>query len=150
MWRKKRQDGLKIENITMASYPLRRLTLPATNQTRQPLFEVDNKDYISVPHYWLFMKDIHLRPVNPIITGQWCRGCVYVVYCLWKCVANIQRVYYYERVCHYMVTSSDGNTIRVTGPLCGEITGHRLIPLTKASDAELWCFLWSSPEQTVG
>ena len=26
---------------------------------------------------------------------------------------------------------------------------HRWIPLTKASDAELWCFLWSSPEQTV-
>ena len=22
-------------------------------------------------------------------------------------------------------------------------------PLTKASDAELWCFLWSAPEQTV-
>ena len=25
----------------------------------------------------------------------------------------------------------------------------RWIPLTKASDAELWCFLWSAPEQTV-
>ena len=31
---------------------------------------------------------------------------------------------------------------RVTGPLCGEFTGHRRIPLTKASDAELWCVLW--------
>ena len=38
---------------------------------------------------------------------------------------------------------------RVTGPLRGEFTGHWWIPLTKASDAELWCFLWSSPEQTV-
>ena len=28
-----------------------------------------------------------------------------------------------------------------------EFTGHRWIPLTAASDAELWCFLWS--EQTV-
>ena len=28
------------------------------------------------------------------------------------------------------------------------LAGHRWIPLTKASDAELWCFLWSSPEQT--
>ena len=36
-----------------------------------------------------------------------------------------------------------------TDPLCGESTGHRWIPLTKASDAELWCFLWSTPEQTV-
>ena len=25
------------------------------------------------------------------------------------------------------------------------VTGHRWIPLTKASDAELWCFLWSAP-----
>ena len=28
-----------------------------------------------------------------------------------------------------------------------ESTGHRWIPLTKASDAELWCFLWSTPEK---
>ena len=26
------------------------------------------------------------------------------------------------------------------------ITGHRWVPLTKASDAELWCFLRSAPE----
>ena len=35
---------------------------------------------------------------------------------------------------------------RVTGPLCGEFTGHRWIPRTKASHAELCCFLWSAPE----
>ena len=32
---------------------------------------------------------------------------------------------------------------------CEEFTGHRWIPLTKASDAELWGFLSSAPEQTV-
>ena len=37
---------------------------------------------------------------------------------------------------------------RVPGPLRGEFTGHRWISLTKASDAELWCFLWCAPEQT--
>ena len=36
---------------------------------------------------------------------------------------------------------------RVSGPLWGKFTGHRWIPLTKASDAELWCFLWSAPEK---
>ena len=36
------------------------------------------------------------------------------------------------------MTSSNGNIIRVTGPLCGELTGDRWIPHTKASDAELW------------
>ena len=39
-----------------------------------------------------------------------------------------------------MMTSSNGNIFRVTGPLCGEFTVHRCIPLTGASDAELWCF----------
>ena len=27
--------------------------------------------------------------------------------------------------------------------LCGEFTGHRWIPRTKASGEKLWCFLWS-------
>ena len=26
---------------------------------------------------------------------------------------------------------------------------HQWIPLTKASKAELWCFLWSAPEHAV-
>ena len=45
----------------------------------------------------------------------------------------------------FMKPSSNGNIFRVTGPLCGEFTGHRWIPYTKASNAELWCFLWSAP-----
>ena len=45
-----------------------------------------------------------------------------------------------------MMTSSNGNMFRVTGHLCGEFTGPRWIPRTKASDAELWCLLWSAPE----
>ena len=48
-----------------------------------------------------------------------------------------------------MMTSSNGNIVRITGPLCGESTGNWWILLTKASDAELWCFLWSAPEQMV-
>ena len=47
----------------------------------------------------------------------------------------------------YMMTSSSGN-ILLTSPLWGESIGHR-IPITKASGAELWCFLWSAPQQTV-
>ena len=45
-----------------------------------------------------------------------------------------------------MMTSSNGNNFRVTGHLCGEFTGTRWIPRTKASDAELWCFPWSASE----
>ena len=42
---------------------------------------------------------------------------------------------------YYMMTSSNGNNFRVPGPFCGEFTGNRWIPPTKASDVELWCFL---------
>ena len=56
----------------------------------------------------------------------------------------------YKRWTIYAIkTSLNGNIFCVTGPLCWEFTGNRCIPLTKASDAELWCFLWSAPEQTA-
>ena len=45
-----------------------------------------------------------------------------------------------------MMTSSNGNIFRVTDHLCGEFTDPQWIPHTKASDGELWCFLWSAPE----
>ena len=48
-----------------------------------------------------------------------------------------------------MKTSSNGNIFRITGSLCGEFTTHRWIPLTNANDAEIWCLLWSAPEQTA-
>ena len=48
-----------------------------------------------------------------------------------------------------MMTSSNGNIFRVTGHLCREFTGPRWIPRTKASDAELWCFLWSAPKKRL-
>ena len=45
-----------------------------------------------------------------------------------------------------MMTPSNRNIFHVTGPLCGEFTGDRWIPRTKASDVELWCFLSSTSE----
>ena len=41
-----------------------------------------------------------------------------------------------------MMTSSNGNIFRVTGPLCSEFTGRRWNPIKKASDAELWSAPW--------
>ena len=46
-----------------------------------------------------------------------------------------------------MMTSWNGNIFHVTGPSWGETTSHQGIPLTKAGDAELWCFLWCAPKQ---
>ena len=48
-----------------------------------------------------------------------------------------------------MMTSSNGNIFRVTGPLWGESIGHRWIPFTKASVAEFLYFPWSAPEQRL-
>ena len=42
-------------------------------------------------------------------------------------------------------TSSNGSLFRITGPLCGEFTGPRWIPLKKSSGAELWWYNWSAP-----
>ena len=47
---------------------------------------------------------------------------------------------------HPMMTSSNGNIFHVTGHLCGEFTGHGWIPCTKATDVELWCFIWFAPQ----
>ena len=48
-----------------------------------------------------------------------------------------------------IMASSNGDLFHVTVPLWGESIGHRWIPLTKASDAELCSFHWSAPEQTI-
>ena len=55
----------------------------------------------------------------------------------------------YAHYCIYIMTPSNGNIFCITGLLCKEFTSHWWIPCTKASDMELWCFLWSVPESTV-
>ena len=45
-----------------------------------------------------------------------------------------------------MMTSSNGNIFRATGPFVRGIHRSRWIPHTKASDTELWCLLWSASE----
>ena len=42
-----------------------------------------------------------------------------------------KRIKYWQRWAVHMMTSSNGNIFRATGPLCGELTGHRWIPHTK-------------------
>ena len=49
----------------------------------------------------------------------------------------------YGMHCLNMMTLWNGNIFHVTGTLWGESTDHRWNPITKASDAELWCCLWT-------
>ena len=72
------------------------------------------------PCNWPFWRGFHRPPVNSPHKGKWRRSLMFVI--KWK-------------------------IIRVIVPLWGKSTGPRWIPLTKASDAELWCFLiraWTS------
>ena len=64
-----------------------------------------------------------------------------------KPVILIVCMWFNENSVQYTPSSKklNGNIFRVTGPSCGEFTGHRWIPRPKASDAELWCFPWSAP-----
>ena len=48
-----------------------------------------------------------------------------------------------------MMTSSNENIFCVTDLLWGESACQRWIPLKKASNAELWYFLWCVLEQTA-
>ena len=54
-----------------------------------------------------------------------------------------------HRVTCNMMASSNRNIFRVTGHLCGEFTGHRWFPRTKASGAALWCSLWSALDKRL-
>ena len=48
-----------------------------------------------------------------------------------------------------MMMWSNENIFRIIGPFWGESTSDWWIPLTKANDTELWCFLWSVPDEMV-
>ena len=56
---------------------------------------------------------------------------------------------YYLVTLGIMMTSSNGNIFRVTGPLWGEFTGHREFPSQTPVTRDFDVFLWWAPEQTV-
>ena len=74
------------------------------------------------------------------------------VKCYWKCVDKGVHLTHWCReklTAIFMMTSSNGNIFRVTGPLYGEFTGPRWIPLTKASDAGLDVFFDLCPNKRL-
>ena len=84
---------------------------------------------------------------------------IYAFYCLWTFLRSgyhlikstgFRLSYCFQLSCgdlhhfritsHDMMTSSNENIFRVTGPLCGEFTGHRWVPLTKPVSRSLDVF----------
>ena len=86
-----------------------------------------------------FVRGIHRSPMDSPKKGQVTQKCFHLITS--SCCARY-------RFSHskFMMTSSNGNIFRVTGHLSVEFTGRRWILRTNASDAELWCFLWSASE----
>ena len=107
-----------------------------------------------------FTIDIPLLTCEGKICGVFCEYKLWFMFCFSHCNAVCNIISYWHPThpqiswhpmqhCndnYSIMTSSYGNIFHVTGPLCREFTSHRWIPLTKASDTDLWCFLWSAPE----
>ena len=105
-----------------------------------------------------FVREIHWRPVGSLTKGPVTRKMlpfddvimiphkIVATFCACFCCKHRliihATVWLWYNIAH-RVRPQNGNIFRVTDHLCGEFTGHRWIPHTKASDAELWCFLWS-------
>ena len=90
-------------------------------------------------HHWYFFialgySEMHRAIEKTRFDGDICKCFVgiWIVKCVW-----LECTWW----CHHMETIS-----LLLAFLCGEFTGHRWIPRTNASVAELWCFLWSPPE----
>ena len=106
-----------------------------------------------------FVREIHWWPVvsphkGPVTRKMFLFNDVIMVCMHWWSSLKVGIIMYLSRLpawlrlqssSVHMMTSSNGNIFCVTGPLCREFTSHRWIPLTKATDVELWCFLWSVP-----
>ena len=111
--------------------------------------------WITLSVSWLLMTWLLESPEHQ---HQWHWPCMWILviqkegfkppapYLIFKGWWKMQIYFYVLSKQFCMMMSSNGNIFRVNGHLCGEFTGHRWIPRTKASDAELWCFLWSVPE----
>ena len=87
-------------------------------------------------------------PFDDVIMGYKYRAGS-VVTATWANISIVNDFFYLPYTVFYTKTSSNGNIFHVTCPLCGDSIGHRWFPFTEVSDEELWCFLWSVPEQTV-
>ena len=87
------------------------------------------------PCYWHFVRGTSSHRWIPLTKSQLCGTWFF-----------FQMIMILDKSADIMMTSSNRNIFHVTGPLCGEFTGHLWIPRTKASDAKLWCFLESAYE----
>ena len=89
-------------------------------------------DFPKYPRIWWINQTIFSNPQRTVTKPN--------TYTYLSYVCGVPYVYFsvsrvtfrYNHIQCFMMTSSNGNIFRVTGRLCGEFTGHRWIPLTRA------------------
>ena len=159
------KTSLKITNLRLQRH------LPGTNEFTQkcilsyfylhgspfPAFcHAVFKTKIQSPQYCFHSKEqFHMHQISSATRTSKQQICTHIYRCvmntcwlIWQAIDVVWRMDMQEKwwLSSCMMTSSNWNVFRVTGHLCREFTGPRWIPRTKASDAELWCFLWSASE----
>ena len=96
--------------------------------------------------YFYFMPFVCSSNHYPLLHGVWSNQLIHLL--SMRCQAIITTPSRLQPT-RLIAWWSNGNIFRVTGHLCGEFTSLWWIPRTKASNAELWCFLWSVSKSTV-
>ena len=77
---------------------------------------------------------------------------VVILHKITKCLQAFIKIIFRSAKTYSMMTPSNGNIFRVTDTLWRESTGEGNPPVTththtKATNAQLWCFLWCAPEE---
>ena len=110
-------------NIRMASW-----YKAISSHYADPITEMEMSSFRQTFHDWLYWKLSYGYKFHK----KWH---FYLVMSWWRCVEAQWSLCYYIPSDHKflfsfnMMTSSNGNVFCVTGPLCGEFTGQRWIPL---------------------
>ena len=133
-----------ITNITQKctyTFTYQHSIIALARSTRQATAN-NNNDNVCMPSWWYNMQ---YKINKDLARNRIC--CVFLTrYTTTDIVYMTISVVFRKRGREIMMTWSNGSIFRVTGPLCGEFTGHRWVPLTESCDADLLCFLWAMPE----
>ena len=147
------------DHLTTSPCPCHSDTKPLTNQcwfhfkdvswnSHKNSFTVSSQS-TTIPYHEFANHSFDITATSPRI--QWVNSSTTIIYQIMFAYVNlnvISRVHVNEPT----IDSLHDDVIKWKQfprylPFVREFTGDRWIPRTKTSDAELWCFLWSSPER---
>ena len=134
------------------------MAITRTTQQKHTIYVSHNNLYLQLNQAWsgtkivvIVMATIWYAPFNKNPYVRWIKVYIFIqIYTIWLIFLEFIDIIYVKfhkdspKTMNVMgerdmMKSSNGNIFRVTGPLRGESTGHRWIPLTKALMLSLIC-----------